>query len=313
MPAFLHAILSAAGARPLTTLDDLLAAIRAEPAERSPFELACTLAARSDRIAFAFVAGYAAALRALAPSLDPSRARALCATEAGGAHPRAIQATLARDGDVGLRLRGEKTFVTLGDRAEELLVVASTGADHEGKNLLAVARVDARAHGVSLHPLGPTPFCPEVGHARVVFDDVAVADEDVLAGDGYTRLLKPFRTIEDVHVHAALVAHYAALVRAAGDRDETRAVVARGASLLAALATIAGADPLAPATHVALGGAIAEGARFLADAEPHLAALPDEVRMRLRRDAPILGVAKKAREQRLASGWSALAATTRST
>ena len=46
----------------------------------------------------------------------------------------------------------------------------------------------------------PTPFAPEIPHARITLANVTVRDEDVLPGDGYARYLKPFRTIEDTFV-----------------------------------------------------------------------------------------------------------------
>src|SRR5437588_11886352 len=76
----------------------------------------------ADRIGYAFLAGYRAALARLDPTL--SRA-SLCATEEGGAHPRAIKTRLAPQRDGAFVLDGEKTFATLASAAETLLVVAS--------------------------------------------------------------------------------------------------------------------------------------------------------------------------------------------
>ncbi len=140
----------------------------------------------SDRLGFAFVAGYRAALQRLVPSLGGRRA-CLCATEEGGAHPRAIKATLA-DG----RLRGTKTFATLASHAEELLVVVSVG-EREGRNELRVARIPRSRAGVVVEEKAPWPVAPEIPHAIVRFEDVAVAEGDLLEGDGYARYLKPQR------------------------------------------------------------------------------------------------------------------------
>jgi hypothetical protein len=57
---------------------------------------------RADRLGFAFAGGYAAALAALVPGL--TGIAALCATEEGGAHPRAIHTRLEAN-----RLTGKKT------------------------------------------------------------------------------------------------------------------------------------------------------------------------------------------------------------
>ncbi len=73
----------------------------------------------SDRLGFAFASGYQAAAERM---FGAGRKTALCATEAGGNHPRRIQTTLL-DG----RVTGEKTFVTLGTHADRLAVVARVG------------------------------------------------------------------------------------------------------------------------------------------------------------------------------------------
>lgn len=58
-----------------------------------PIDRAIRSAYDADRLGLAFVAGYSGALRALVP--DAPLKTSLCATEAGGAHPRAIATRLA--------------------------------------------------------------------------------------------------------------------------------------------------------------------------------------------------------------------------
>ncbi|HEX3343148.1 MAG TPA: acyl-CoA dehydrogenase family protein, partial [Polyangiaceae bacterium] len=157
-------------------------------------------------VGWAFACGYEAALA----RLDPGSARdgaltALCATEDGGGHPRAIRTTLTPAGAGQYVLAGRKTWVTLGAAADVLLVVATVGLDGQGRNQLRVARVPSRRAGVRLESGAPTPFAPEIGHARAVFDGVTVGEAELLPGDGYTTVLKPFRTIEDAHVLAAVL------------------------------------------------------------------------------------------------------------
>jgi len=65
-----------------------------------------------------------------------------------------------------------------------------------------VVKVDPRAPGVTLTEMPPPPFALEIGHAEVRLDTM-VSPEAVLPGDGYDAYLKPFRTVEDVHVHGA--------------------------------------------------------------------------------------------------------------
>ena len=79
------------------------------------------------------------------PGLPDGAVPALCATEAGGAHPRAIASSLTPDPAGGQRLSGQKRFATFAHDADILLVVASMGADAAGRNRLRVARVDPEA------------------------------------------------------------------------------------------------------------------------------------------------------------------------
>src|SRR6185312_4000420 len=101
----------------------------------------------ADRLGYAFLAGYRAALARLAPSL--SRA-SLCATESAGAHPRAIATRLQQSSDPNFHvLTGEKTFATLASVADVLLVVASRG-EEGGRNRLVVARIPASRPGITI-------------------------------------------------------------------------------------------------------------------------------------------------------------------
>ena len=140
-------------------------------------------------------------------------------------------------------------------------------------------------------------------HAEVSFAAVRVADASLLEGDGYERWLEPFRTIEDIHVHAALLGYSrcrrAPRLAARGPRANPRA--ARGAARHRRRA------PLAPEVHVALGGALGLARKLLTDTEAHWDAVPQDERDRWRRDRALLGVAGKARAQRLESAWAALA------
>lgn len=248
----------------------------------------------SDRLGFAFVAGYRAALQRLVPSLGGRRA-CLCATEEGGAHPRAIKATLA-DG----RLRGTKTFATLASHAEELLVVVSVG-EREGRNELRVARIPRSRAGVVVEEKAPWPVAPEIPHAIVRFEDVAVAEGDLLEGDGYARYLKPFRTIEDIHVMASTAGYLFSVGRIAGWE---RAALEALAASIASLRAIAAFDPSQRGTHLALAGTIAAVERAVATLD--FSKAPSETRERWERDAPLLQVAGKARAARRDAAWRSL-------
>lgn len=256
----------------------------------STVERAVIGGARADRVGYAFAIGYAAALEAL---VGDGHA-ALCATEDGGNHPRAIQTRLE-----GGRVTGRKKWATLTDRAVHLLVVATEGNDAAGRPRLRVVRVRRDAPGVTLEATASS-FVPEIAHARVTLDGAA---GEVLPGDGYADYLKPFRTIEDIHVHAALTGY---LIGAARMRGFPHAIVERLAAVACALVTLGAADPKSAATHVALGGTLATSAGVLAELEAAWAAAPDDEWARWQRDRVILQVAGKARAERLVRAWQAL-------
>ncbi|HVH47976.1 MAG TPA: acyl-CoA dehydrogenase family protein [Labilithrix sp.] len=292
-----------------------LAVLSACPFERS-IDRALWAGFEADRLGYAFVGGYQAALARLFTVASktlgdpvyawPSRDTRLClaATESGGAHPRAIETSLFYE-DPALRLRGEKTFATLASAADELLVVASRGPGADGKNRLALVRVRSKSAGVVIEDRRATPFAPEVPHAKVSLLDVVVHDEDVLPGDGYAVYLKPFRTIEDAHVLAAALGH---VLRTARAHDFDPAVKEGVVALIVALMEIAERDPGDPVVHVALSGLFREARRLIADGDREWEKSDADTRDRWRRDLGLLVVAETARQQRTEAAWKTLAA-----
>ena len=257
----------------------------------------------ADRLGWAFAAGYHHALRALVPSLAADEPAALAATEEGGGHPRAIATALRPTAD-GYALDGAKTFVTLGRHARTLLVVASTGLDATGLNALRLVAVAADAPGLTLDALPATPFAPEIEHARATFTGVSVRAGAVLPGDGYALYLKPFRTLEDLHVVGAALGH---LLAAARRHAWPEAVAEELVATLVAVRALAGEDPARASTHVALAGVFRALGRSAASAEEGYAALDGEEGLRWRRDRDLLRVAKGVRELRRAAAWQSLA------
>jgi hypothetical protein len=261
----------------------------------------------ADRLGWAFAAGYQAALRALLPSLPDAVLAALCVTEAEGNHPKAIRTTLTPEG-AGLRISGEKRWTTLGPDGGVFIVIAREAGSPEERPALKAVLLRSGTPGLSVLPMPPTRFVPEVPHARIRLEDVRVEAGSALAGDAYERYVKPFRTVEDIHVHAATLAY---LVAEARVRGWPAAWVERTVAALQALARLAALDPLAPATHIALAGALAIGHGLIEETERHWAGRDDEPARRWRRDRELMGVAGSARERRLASAWKALDAQAR--
>ncbi len=254
-------------------------------------------------VGWAFACGYQAALARLDPAATHDGAlAALCATEEGGGHPRAIRTTLTPNSAGGpYALTGRKAWVTLGADADVLLVVASVGLDPQGLNRLRVARVPSSRPGVRLEPGAATPFAPEIGHARAMFEEVLVDEREILLGDGYEATLKPFRTIEDAHVMAAVLGWGIGVGRRSAWE---RAWLDEAVALVVALRAIGAGLPSDPGTHIALSGAMTGAQRLLEGAawdrvEP-------AVRAAWERDRPLLHVASTVRAARLDAAWRAL-------
>jgi alkylation response protein AidB-like acyl-CoA dehydrogenase len=271
----------------------------ARDAFTAPVDRALLGGALADRLGFAFAGGYSEALRALVPGLDGIAA--LCITEAGGNTPRAIETTLTPV-DGGYEITGHKKWATIGSLAQSLLVAASTGRDAAGINRLRLVRVPANAPGVTITP-STVPMVPEIPHAEIALDRVRVTDADLLPGDGYAEYVKPFRTIEDIHVHAAIVGYLIGVTRR---RGFAKPLVEKLLAIAVTTRGLAHADAKAETTHVALAGLFALLAPELTALEALWSASPDDEWQRWQRDRALLHVAGKAREARREKAWSLL-------
>ncbi|WP_069164936.1 acyl-CoA dehydrogenase family protein [Nocardia altamirensis] len=283
-----------------TPLDDVAAAwIRHRVAANrfdKPVDVAIAGGFGADRLGYAFLSGYQEALRTLIPDLAADELVALCATEAGGGHPSAIMTTLTEEQGTP-QLNGTKSFATLGMMAHRLVVIASVGVAEDGRNWLRATMVDARDPGVRVTSLPATPFAPEIPHATVTLTAVAA---QVLPGDGYLDYLKPFRTIEDIHVLAAGLGW---LVRVARESGWSAQVLEQ---LLTVVAAVRGLDidaPGSPGVHIALGGAFAAFGGLLTELDSLWGSVDSTTRQRWERDRPLLAIAGQVREQRLATAW----------
>jgi len=259
----------------------------------------------SDRLAYAFAAGYQAAVRALVPSAPGDRIVSFSVTEEEGAHPRAVRTTLREvPGQTGMwRLTGRKRWATLSSTGGLAFVVASTGIGEDGRNRLRVVEVPLDSPGITLRPMPPTPFTPEIGHAEIVLEDVAVPSTAILPGDGYSNYVKPFRTVEDAHVGAAVLGYLLGIAI----RYRWPAAVREDLMCLCATArALALGDPKGVETHLGLAG-LFRGLGGVMDGAESLWPLVDaETRARWTRDVGLLQVASNARGRRTEAAWKSL-------
>jgi len=109
--------------------------------------------------------------------------------------------------------------------------------------------------------------------------------------------VKPFRTIEDIHVVGATLGYLLGLAR----RTRVSAtLIAELSSDLVALERLRDGLPLDPRVHIALHGVYQRVTRLVGseDFARVLACTPDDERDRWERDRALLRVASKAREAR---------------
>jgi acyl-CoA dehydrogenase len=119
----------------------------------------------------------------LIPAARGERRDAVAITEeTAGSDPSAVRTSATRDGD-GYRISGNKWFVTVGDVADFLIVLAVAGPE----NAPTLFLVDADAPGVSIvrTPRYTHTFVYE--HPEFAFDNVPVGPDTVLGavGQGY--------------------------------------------------------------------------------------------------------------------------------
>lgn len=276
-------------------LDHFLTKLSDGTSGLGPFEVAILGGALADRVGFAFVAGYQNALRSIT-GVGTNERLCLSVTEEGGGHPKAIQSALV-PAESGWLLTGKKKWATMAGFSEHILVAASTGFS-EGRNQIRIAKVGRSSPGLSIKQMPDTPFAPEIKHFELTFDAVAVAEEAVLDGDGYTTLIKPFRTVEDIFVFASLIGFLLRLAQSAGWEP---AVSAELLSLLRNLETLSHSPPLSPDTHVVLHGVIQAANRLLNSLD--MSALPEQDRQRWERDRGLTQIASRARKLRFERAW----------
>ena len=259
----------------------------------------------ADRVAWAFASGYQAALRAIFQDMPGDRICALCVTETDGNSPKSIKSTLKKTGDAWT-LDGSKRWTTLGPDGALFFVAARDEAASAKRPAIKLVRVASGSPGLKIEPMPPTRFVPEVPHAQLQFEHLTIKETDILDGDGYDLYVKPFRTVEDIHVQAAVLAY---LMREGQRLGWPQSWLERLSALLAALGRIADMPADEPETHVALSGALTISAGLIGETEAFwLACAADPAALRWRRDRELLEIASGAREQRTRRAWERLRA-----
>lgn len=294
------------GLIPLADLQAWSDAFAQMPVTALPVDRVIHMACRVDRLAYAFAAGYQGALASLFPSVGPHRISALCVTEKSGNRPGQMETRLEREGN-RWRLDGTKSFVTGAEVADCLLVAATAGTDDRGRNRLRVVTVDRESPGVTLELLPELPFLPEVSHAVARFDRVLLDESNILPGDGWDDYVKPFRTVEDIHVSAATLGY---LYGAARRYHWSPQLLEQLLLCLATARELAAWPPAAAETHLLLAAHQSRLDELLSACEQEWEQCEPDERERWRRDRKLMSIAGAARELRrgkahTVAGWQA--------
>lgn len=269
-----------------------------------PIDMAVAGGFYADRVSFAFAAGYHSALQKLVPDLPEGTIISLCVTEKDGGHPRAIKSKLEpvkNHGALEWTLNGRKQFVTCAAEAELLLVAASKGMDSNGKNQLTLVLLERSMPGLEIEVMEDLPFVPEISHGIIHLNDVIVENSKILPGDGYTSYIKPFRTLEDLHVNAAILGY---LFRVSLQFNWPKEKGEQILSLISSAIALAGCNPSLPMVHIVLGGLLTQAKQLIIDIEPLWDNVDHKIKTAWERDKALMNIAEKARTSRLHTAWS---------
>lgn len=251
---------------------------------------------QAGQLAFCFAGGYQAALRRLLPFLAPTAFAALLLSEGKRQRPEELLTTLTPLADGRFRLDGEKSYVTGADAADPLLVIARNGVAADGRVTAALVVLPAGLPGISGSARQDVGFLAALPHGRARFDGVVVEPAMLVAGDGWRQYARPFRTLEDVHVSAAVAAHLAVHALRGGFPP---ALVATLLACLARLADCAAREADDPVGHLLLAGAERDLALASTEIDAAVARTDDAFARDWRANRLLLGLAAPARLKRL--------------
>lgn len=263
-------------------------------------ECAALLGGLTSVPAFAFAAGYQSALRCMFPFIE-GRLASFCVTEKNGASPSAIETKIESSGGRYL-LTGDKSFATMALESDLFLVCAFDRIDDAGIKNLRLASVEKKSSGVAVNPF-ELPFAREVSHAAVSFTRVELPLESILPGDGYARYVKPFRTVEDIHLFAA----FAGFLFARGiEMGWPKTLLEKCAAVLSALLGLSGSEPDLPETVIAVSGIKEFFDSILQEAALYGISKDFTEEERWKGDSKLFSVAGKIRRKRTDRGWESL-------
>jgi len=166
----------------------------------STIQTAILLGAQSDSTGSAFLSGYQSALRCIKVPLAANQWAALVVSEKGIKNPKQMKSRLRADKGK-LLIDGEKSYaMLLGQGLDQLIVIVKD----EQEQLVSLL-LDANQNAIEVVESSVTKYFPDIPHASLRFNQLAVADSDILSSNAHHEINKPFRYWEDMHVSVALL------------------------------------------------------------------------------------------------------------
>lgn len=264
----------------------------------APIDRAIIGGALAGRVAHAFCSGYHNALQQLFPDLDDQQRTALLVTERSGKSPRDITTRLTST-EGRWFVNGEKSYVSGGSSANQLLVLAANGETAEGKKLLHIIRIPSQKPGVTIEDLPASAWMPEFSHGHARFQQVEIRAEDILPEDGFIHYTRPFATAESGFIFAALAAYLFRVASACKWPAQQRQSLL---FLIMAYRAIGNLDPRLASTEILLQGCHDQAVAILDQCDPCWSQVPTELATAWQRDGGIRRMAKGS-NQRTAKAW----------
>lgn len=257
----------------------------------------------SASVGFAFAGAYQSAIEALF-GLEEALLASVCVTEAGGNHPRAINARLYTE-KAQLYLSGEKSFVSGAEDAGMIYVACrderrGDGLDLSGRPLIKVIALNTQLEGIAIQEMPSLGFVPEISHGKVILDRVAIKESYILQGDGYLQYVKAFRTYEDLHVCAAIAANRMAEAIAS---DWGQGAIEKHIALILSLREVNAMQLDSSAAHIALSACRSQLNELIAATNTLFEQSNTQKYQNWQRDSRLLKVAGKAHETRTRKAW----------
>lgn len=273
-----------------------------------PIEQSIVNGFAADRMAWVFAGGYQAALRSLFPVTNSDIPASFCVTESGGSDPAQFTSRVRVVGSE-VELTGAKSWIASGPDATRLFVLArletDTLADQPApaRPPLRVVAVDSRSSGVTMTAIASPRLLPELPQSRARFDAVRLPLAALLGGDAHAAFVKPFRGLETMHVMAGATGFLLREGRAGG---WDRRLLERMLVVLSSLLSLAEANPLAPATEIALAGTLETANQVLAGTDALFESRDDMLAQCWRRDRKFLSAMATPRATRTDKAWQKL-------